>query len=108
MTAVTVAPIQGVRGGEIAAGARAMVPWLAGVTPFGLVIGVSAAQADIPTLAGWLTGPAIYAGSSQVAAIEMLDAGTAPVVVVITALVINLRLILYSGAIATHWRGTPR
>lgn len=109
MTAVTVAPIQGVRGGEFAAGARAMVPWLAGVTPFGLVIGVSAAQADIPTLAGWLTGPAIYAGSSQIAAIEMLDAGTAaPVVVVITALVINLRLILYSGAIATHWRGTPR
>jgi predicted branched-subunit amino acid permease len=108
VTAVTVAPIQGVRGGEFAAGARAMVPWLAGVTPFGLVIGVSAAQADIPTLAGWLTGPAIYAGSSQVAAIEMLDAGTAPVVVVITALVINLRLILYSGAIATHWRGTPR
>jgi predicted branched-subunit amino acid permease len=108
MTAVTVAPIRSARVGDFAAGARAMVPWLAGVTPFGLVIGVSAAQADIPTLAGWLTGPAIYAGSSQVAAIEMLDAGTAPIVVVITALVINLRLILYSGAIAAHWRGTPR
>jgi predicted branched-subunit amino acid permease len=108
MTAVTVAPIRSARVGDLAAGARAMVPWLAGVTPFGLVIGVSAAQADIPTLAGWLTGPAIYAGSSQVAAIEMLDAGTAPIVVVITALVINLRLILYSGAIAAHWRGTPR
>jgi len=108
MTVAAVAPIRGVRGGEFAAGARAMLPWLAGVTPFGPVIGVSAAQADIPTLAGWLTGPAIYAGSAQVAAIEMLDAGTAPAVVVITALVINLRLILYSGAIATHWRGTPR
>jgi predicted branched-subunit amino acid permease len=108
MTVATVAAIQGIRGGDFAAGARAMLPWLAGVTPFGLVIGVSAAQSDIPTLAGWLTGPAIYAGSSQVAAIEMLDAGTAPAVVVITALVINLRLILYSGAIATHWRGTPR
>jgi predicted branched-subunit amino acid permease len=108
VTVATVAPIRGVRGGDFAAGARAMLPWLAGVTPFGLVIGVSAAQADIPTLAGWLTGPAIYAGSSQVAAIEMLDAGTAPAVVVVTALVINLRLILYSGAIATYWRGTPR
>jgi predicted branched-subunit amino acid permease len=52
MTAVTVAPIRSAGGGEFAAGARAMVPWLAGVTPFGLVIGVSAAQADIPTLAG--------------------------------------------------------
>jgi hypothetical protein len=39
------------------AGARAMVPWLAGIVAFGLVIGVSAAQADVPALAGWLTGP---------------------------------------------------
>ena len=52
---------------DVAAGARAMVPWLAGLVPFGLVIGVSAAQADIPALAGWLTGPLIYAGSAQVA-----------------------------------------
>ncbi len=56
-----------------------MVPWLIGVAPFGLVIGVSAAQADIPTLAGWLTGPTIYAGSAQVATIQMLDAGAARV-----------------------------
>ena len=40
---------------DVAAGARAMVPWLAGLIPFGLVIGVSAARADIPALAGWLT-----------------------------------------------------
>jgi predicted branched-subunit amino acid permease len=86
---------------------RAMVPWLIGVAPFGLVIGVSAAQADIPTLAGWLTGPLIYAGSAQVATIQMLDAGAAPFAVIVTAMVINLRLILYSAAIATYWRGTP-
>lgn len=95
-------------GTGLAAGGRAMVPWLAGIVPFGLVIGVSAAQADIPAAAGWLTGPTIYAGSAQAATIEMLDAGAAPVVIVVTALVINLRLILYSGAIASHWRGTRR
>lgn len=92
---------------DIAAGAGAMLPWLVGVVPFGLVIGLSAAHADIPTLAGWLTGPLIYAGSSQVATIEMLDAGAAPVVVVVAALVINVRLILYSATMAPHWRGTP-
>ncbi|HEX6196099.1 MAG TPA: AzlC family ABC transporter permease [Gemmatimonadaceae bacterium] len=94
-------------GGEFAAGARAMLPWLAGIVPFGLVIGVSAARADIPA-AGWLTGPAIYAGSAQVATIEMLDAGAAPAVIVATALIINLRLVLYSAAIAAYWRDTPR
>jgi predicted branched-subunit amino acid permease len=91
-----------------AAGARAMVPWLAGIVPFGIVIGVSAARADIPAAAGWLTGPAIYAGSAQIATIEMLDDGTAPAVIVATALIINLRLVLYSGAMAAYWRGTPR
>jgi predicted branched-subunit amino acid permease len=88
------------------AGARAMVPWLLGVAPYGLVIGVSAAQADIPSAAGWLTGLLIYSGSAQVATIELLDAGAASLVVVATALAINMRLIIYSGAIAGHWRGT--
>ena len=89
------------------AGARAMAPWLLGVAPFGMVIGISAARADVPTLAGVLTGPVIYSGSSQVATIELLDAGATPIVVVGTALVINLRLILYSAGMAIHWRGTP-
>jgi predicted branched-subunit amino acid permease len=108
MSATSTTLIRGVGGDDLAAGARAMVPWLAGVVPFGLVIGVSAARADIPALAGWLTGPAIYAGSAQVATIEMLHAGAAPAVIVATALIINLRLVLYSGAIAAQWRGTPR
>ena len=95
------------RRGDAVAGARAMLPWLLGVAPFGLVVGVSAAQADIPTLAGVLTGPVIFAGSAQVATIELLDAGAAPLVVVGTALIINLRLVLYSAGMAAHWRGTP-
>jgi 4-azaleucine resistance transporter AzlC len=92
---------------DLAAGARTMTPWLAGIVPFGLAIGFSAAQADIPALAGWLTGPLIYAGSAQVAAIGMLNAGAAPVVVVAAVLIINVRLIFYSAAMARHWRGTP-
>ena len=93
--------------GDAVAGAQAMVPWLLGVAPFGLVVGVSAARADIPTLAGVLTGPVIFGGSAQVATIELLDAGAAPLVVVGTVLIINLRLVLYSAAMAAHGRGTP-
>lgn len=92
---------------DVAAGARTMAPWLAGVVPFGLVIGVSAAHADVPVVAGWLTGPLIYAGSSQLATIGMLGAGAAPVAVVAVALVTNVRLIFYSAAMARYWRGTP-
>jgi predicted branched-subunit amino acid permease len=96
------------RRSHLLAGASAMVPWLVGIVPYGLVVGISAAQADLPTLAGWLTGPLIFAGSAQVATIQLLDSGAAPVVVVAAALVINARLVLYSATMAPHWRGTSR
>ena len=92
---------------DLAGGARAMAPFLLGTTPFGLLIGVSAAQSDLPTLTGWLTGPAMFSGTAQIAAIQMLDAGAAWYAVVLTVMVISLRLILYSAAMATYWRGTP-
>jgi predicted branched-subunit amino acid permease len=92
---------------DFRAGARAMLPGLVGVAPFGLVIGVAAAQAEHLTLAGWLTAPAIYGASAQIATIGMLDAGAAGAAVIATVLVINLRLLLYSAAIARYWRGTP-
>lgn len=92
---------------DLGAGARAMAPWLIGIAPYGLVIGVSAARADMPTLAAWLTGPLIYSGSSQVAAIQLVDAGAAPLVVITAALAINLRLVLYSATMAQHWRDAP-
>jgi branched chain amino acid efflux pump len=92
---------------DFVAGARAMVPWLPGVAPFGLVIGVSVSQTHLPPGAGWLTAPVMFGGSAQVAAIQLLDAGAAPVAVIVTAMVINLRLALYSAAMARYWRGTP-
>jgi predicted branched-subunit amino acid permease len=85
-----------------------MAPWLLGIGPYGLVIGVGAAHAGIPTAAGLLTGPAIYSGSAQVATIELLGAGAAPAVVIATALAINARLVVYSGAMAAHWADAPR
>ena len=94
-------------GRDYRAGVRAMVPWMFGIGPYGLVIGISAANAHIPTFAGWLTGPAIFSGSAQLATIQLLDAGAAPLVVIATVLAINARLIVYSGAMAAQWRGTP-
>jgi predicted branched-subunit amino acid permease len=90
------------------AGAKAMVPWLVGIVPFGLVIGVRAGHASIPTAAGWLTGPLVFAGSSQVITIQLLDDGAAPLVAIAAALAVNGRLVLYSATMAPYWRDTPR
>jgi predicted branched-subunit amino acid permease len=85
-------------------GARAMLPMLVGVAPLGLVLGVNAAAADLSG-PGWLSGLTIYSGSAQLAAVELLDKGAGPVMVVLVAVVINLRLGLYSAAMAEPWRG---
>ena len=85
------------RAADLVAGAKAMTPWLIGVVPFGLVIGVSAARADIPTFAGWLTGPLMFGGSAQVAVIDLLDHGASTFVVLAAVVAINLRLVLYSA-----------
>lgn len=107
-TAVLVPPAAPTLRRDLLSGATAMLPWLTGIVPFGLVIGVRASSADIPTLAGLLTGPLLFGGSAQLAAIDLLDTGAAPVIVIGAVLAINLRFVLYSATMAPHWRGMPR
>ncbi len=95
-------------GREMIEGAWAMLPWLVGVVPFGLIVGMTAATSSVSTAVGLATGATIYSGSAQLTAIEMLDAGAGIAVIVIAVLVINARLILYGSSIAPHWRGTGR
>lgn len=89
-------------------GARAMAPWLVGVIPYGLVIGVTVGASTVDAATGLATSVTIYSGSAQLAAIEMLERGATPIVAITTVLAINARLVFYSGSIAPHWRGTSR
>ena len=84
-----------------------MAPWLVGIAPLGFVIGVTTARADIPSSAGWLAGPLIFSGSAQLVTIQLLDSHAAALVVIVGGLAVNLRLILYSAAMARHWRARP-
>jgi predicted branched-subunit amino acid permease len=93
---------------ELLAGARAMTTWLTGIVPFGFVIGVSVARADVPMLAGWLTGPLIFSGSAQVATLQLLDAHAMWLVVLLGGLLLNARLVLYSAVMTQHWHGAGR
>jgi predicted branched-subunit amino acid permease len=88
------------------AGTRAMAPWLVGVVPFGMVIGMTVRTSDVPMAVGLLTGATIYSGSAQLTAIGLLEDGASLAVVVASVLIINARLILYSSSIGTHWRGS--
>lgn len=88
------------------AGALAMLPLLVGYCPFALVIGAAvAAHGD--RLAGWAGSWLIYGGSAHLAAIRTLD-DAGPVIAILTGLLINARLIIYSASLARRWPTQPR
>lgn len=85
-----------------------MTPMALGLVPFGLAIGGTIASSSIGSWPGLASGPIILAGAAHLATLQMLEAGVTPVVVVASALVINLRLVLYSATLAPWFAGVPR
>lgn len=88
-------------------GARDVAPLLLAVVPFGLVLGVAAAASVVGGGLGIATSFIIFAGAAQLATVQLLDSGTSLAVVVITALVVNVRHLMYSAALAPHFSEFP-
>lgn len=82
-------------------------PLVLGYLPFGLVLGATIAASDVPDVAGWASSLLIFAGASQLAMVDLLDSGAAVAIVILTALIINLRHVMYSGALAPWFREQP-
>lgn len=87
-------------------GALAMLPLLAAYVPFALVVG-SVVAAHGSRVAGWAGSVLIFGGSAHLAAIRTLDTA-GPVAAVLTGLLVNARVLVYSAALARRWRGQPR
>jgi len=88
------------------AGVMAIAPLVVGFAPFALIVGatVGASANHGAGIAGsWL----IYGGSAQIATTRTLESGGAAMAV-LTALLINSRLLVYSASLAQHWREQPR
>jgi len=88
-------------------GMRSVVPLLVGVVPFGLVFGVTAAGSAIGGGLGYASSVIIFAGAAQLATVQLITAGSTAAVVIATALVINARHLMYSAALAPHFREFP-
>jgi predicted branched-subunit amino acid permease len=91
----------------IAAAARHTAPLLAGMVPFGLVVGVTAtlAQADGPLTA--LTSALLYAGTAEMAGFAQITAGTTALAAVVTMMIVNARLTIYAADLAPRFRRQP-
>ncbi len=89
-------------------GTKAVSPLLIGVVPFGLVLGIIAADSSIGPALGYATSIIIFGGAAQLATIQLLDEGALAAVVIATALVIGSRHVMYSAALAPHFSEFPR
>ena len=89
---------------HFSAGFRDALPLLLGILPFALVAGVAAAETGLSLLQAVGMSVFVFAGASQLAALELLGDNASLAVVVLTAAVINLRMLMYSASIAPRFR----
>lgn len=86
------------------AGARAELPILLGVLPFGMIYGASALAAGLSPLMAQAMSVVVFAGSAQFVIVQLVAENVPPLVIAATALVVNLRHLLYSASIAPYLR----
>lgn len=92
---------------DLRAGAAAVAPMLLGVVPFGLVAGASPATQGLGGAAAVGFSTIVFAGASQLAAIDVLGSGGSAWVAVAAACTINLRMLLYSASLAPFLGDEP-
>lgn len=88
-------------------GFRDAIPILVAIAPFGLVAGVAAAEVGLPVAHAVGINYLVFAGTAQLAALQLLAVGSPFAVILLTTLLLNLRFALYSATLAPHVRG-PR
>lgn len=89
---------------EFIAGAKAELPILLGVSPFGMIYGVLALSAGLPATMAFAMSFVVFAGSAQFVGAQLLGSGAPGIVIVVTTFIVNLRHALYSASVAPHLR----
>lgn len=92
-------------------GVRDSVVVIIAYLPFGLALGATLAATGVHPLIAWSSSPLLFGGAAQLLAVELLDAGASAAVIILGALVVNARMLLYSASLAPYtraWRGRWR
>ncbi|HET8841376.1 MAG TPA: AzlC family ABC transporter permease [Ktedonobacteraceae bacterium] len=85
-------------------GVRDELPILAGVLPFGMIYGVSALSAGVPTVIAQSMSSIVFAGSAQFVIVQLISSGTPVLVIILTAFIVNIRHMLYSASLTIYAR----
>jgi predicted branched-subunit amino acid permease len=85
-------------------GARDMAPMLVGIIPFGIVCGIGAIAVGASPVAALAMSMIMFSGAAQIVAVQLLAAGAPFLVILLSCLVVSLRLVMYSAAMAPYLR----
>lgn len=98
---------------EIIRGTVDMIPLIVAVIPWGILVGAYGIESGLSAIETQALSLAVFAGTSQLVAIGMLESGAGAVSILITTLLITSRHLLYSMAMRNqikalpfHWRGS--
>ena len=96
------------RHSDIMAALKQVMPVVMGYIPVGFAYGVLARQSGICLSSTILMSIIVFAGSGQLIAASMIGAQIAPLSVVMTTFIVNLRHLLMSASLAPHLKGYSR
>ncbi len=83
-------------------GFSSMGPVIPGIIPFGMIMGTVAADAGLSMPQTMGMNVIVFAGASQLAAVDLLTKDAPSVIIILTGLIINLRFLLYSAASSSY------
>lgn len=89
-------------------GCKAISPLMIGCALFGMAFGALIRDVGINPWAGLFGTATVVAGASQIAIVEAVRSGAPAIIAILTALIINARMALYSAALAPMWAAFPR
>lgn len=92
---------------EFLGGVKALMPILLGVIPFGLISGIAVTQIHIPPASGFIMSLLIFSGAALIVALQLIASGAPAWVVFFSALLVNLRFMIYSASIAPFLKRLP-
>jgi predicted branched-subunit amino acid permease len=88
-------------------GLRTGMPTLFGIAAWGLVVGVAMVKSGLTVPQALGMTLTVFAGSAQLASLPLIAAGAPIWVVFATALVVNLRFVIFSALLAPHFSHLP-
>jgi len=92
---------------EFKSGLSDILPLAFGVAIYGAAFGLLAAQAHMSELQTGIMGTLVFAGSSQILAIERLVSGAGAFTALIAGMALNLRILLMTGSLRKELAGRP-